>query len=322
MNQDTFIDQHRERWEQLNRILEKLQKGGLTALAPTELERLGGLYRQVTSDLAYARLHRYDLQLQEYLNDLAARSYSQIYVSPPRSIKSLWRFFARDFPEIYRHNRPYITTAALIFMGAALVMFLLAYARPESAEAILPRPVISWVEENFRTQQEQGSPLDLLKSPESSAITTNNIMVGIKAFSLGIFAGIGTVYILLMNGAMLGAIAAVFAWNHQTLLFWATVLPHGIIEIFSIFICGGAGLMLGHAILNPGPYYRREVLVKRGREAVQLIIGVIPLFMVAGAIEIFISFTAIHPAIKLLVAAGTLACLWFYLSGPRPRPKH
>ena len=125
--------------------------------------------------------------------------------------------------------------------------------------------------------------------------------------------GVGTLYILAFNGAMFGAILALTyraGFGNDLLAF---VVGHGVIELSCIFIAGGAGLLIGTALLMPGNLSRGDALKSRGMEAVRLVVGCVPLLIVAGIIEGFISPAPINPAIKFTIAAVTGVALYSYL---------
>ena len=135
---------------------------------------------------------------------------------------------------------------------------------------------------------------------------------------LGMFAGLLTVYVMFFNGLMIGTVAAVVHRRGVDLGFWSFVAPHGVIELTSIFIAGGAGLILGYALVNPGPFTRGAALKLAAREAVQLVMGVILLLIPAGLIEGFLSpAVEVSPLFKLLFAAlmGTFLCAYLFLCG-------
>jgi uncharacterized membrane protein SpoIIM required for sporulation len=148
----------------------------------------------------------------------------------------------------------------------------------------------------------------------SSKIMTNNISVGFKAFAFGITAGVGTVYVLIFNGFMLGSLAAIFNNYHYDIQFWALILPHGITELLAIFISGGAGLILADSLFNPGDLKRIDAMKVNGVRAIRLILGVIPMFVIAGIIEGFITPLDISPYIKLVFSAFTGILLFLYFS--------
>jgi uncharacterized membrane protein SpoIIM required for sporulation len=130
-----------------------------------------------------------------------------------------------------------------------------------------------------------------IKPLASSAIMTNNMSVGFMTFALGITAGLGTIYMLLFNGLLIGVIGMACHLAGMSLKLWEFVAPHGVLELPAIFLAGGAGLRIASGLLFPGYLPRRESLVRAGSEAVQLLLGTIPILIVAGAIEAFVSPT-------------------------------
>ena len=143
----------------------------------------------------------------------------------------------------------------------------------------------------------------------------NNVKVTMIAFATGIAAGVGTFMILFYNGLMLGVVGAAVAARgpHVAWGFWSFVAPHGVIELTAIFIAGGAGLMLGWAVLSPGEYTRSTALKLVGREAFKLMLGVASMLLVAGIVEGFLSPSMLPNAVKLSCAAVLGTALYSYL---------
>jgi uncharacterized membrane protein SpoIIM required for sporulation len=153
-----------------------------------------------------------------------------------------------------------------------------------------------------------------VKPLASSAIMTNNISVSLAAFAGGIVAGLGTVYMMLFNGLLLGVIAVACQRSRLSVSLWSFVVPHGVLELPAIFIAGGAGLMLGTALLAPGSLPRREALTEAAAVAVRLVLGVIPLLIVAGTIEGFVSPSDAPPATKFVIGAAGFVILAGYVT--------
>src|SRR6185503_3196483 len=148
---------------------------------------------------------------------------------------------------------------------------------------------------------------------ESAGIFTNNIRVTFYAFALGAMLGLGTLYVMALNGAMFGSIIALTykaGYGNDLITF---VAGHGVIELTCIFIAGGAGLLIGTALVIPRDLTRADALKSRGMEAVRLIVGCIPLLVIAGIIEGFISPAPINPMIKFTIAGVTGIALYSYL---------
>ena len=209
-----------------------------------------------------------------------------------------------------------VLLAAVLLYGPALASYIAIVTVPARASLIVPAAMIARADEGAARQARGEGYVDV---PEifmplfSSTIIANNVQVTFFAFAGGIVLGLGTALILLINGVMLGGTAGVFHAKGLSLYLWSFVLPHGIIELTAICIAGGAGLLLGSAILIPGRRTRRDALVRRGREAVSLLGGTVVLLLLAGLIEGFISPSALPDAAKLAFGALTAVVLTAYL---------
>ena len=134
----------------------------------------------------------------------------------------------------------------------------------------------------------------------SSSLMTHNISVTFLIFASGITFGVGTLYLLALNGLLIGTVAALCINHNLALEFWSFLLPHGSLELTAVFIAGGAGLVIGHALIDPGPYRRSEILALRSKQAAKLIAGCIPLLAMAGLIEAFFSPSPLPAALKII----------------------
>jgi uncharacterized membrane protein SpoIIM required for sporulation len=143
----------------------------------------------------------------------------------------------------------------------------------------------------------------------------NNILVSFGAVAGGITAGLYTIYLLVFNGLLIGAIGALVGQNNLAYPFWAFVFPHGALELPAIFLAGGSGLLLARAILFPGQYRRLDALKFYGSLAVQLVFGIVPMLIFAGLIEGFFSPNPVIPdPIKYLAGMGLFVLLVRYCS--------
>jgi uncharacterized membrane protein SpoIIM required for sporulation len=153
-----------------------------------------------------------------------------------------------------------------------------------------------------------------VKPLASSGIMTNNLSVSFSAFAMGITAGIGTIWMMLMNGLLLGVIGAATWKSGMALQLWSFVAPHGVLELPAIFIAGGAGLEIARGLLFPGMLPRKVSLAKAGSRAAKLLLGTIPLLIVAGLIEGFFSPSGAAYQLKFLLAAVLFVALIAYLN--------
>ena len=319
---EDFITVKRPNWERLTAILNKSQVGGLTVLSAEELNELGRLYRSATSDLAVARRDFASHRVVEYLNSLVARAHGAVYQSRAARRRGIIEFFTTTFPRTFRATWGYTLASFLMFLLPALASFAVAYRDPAAGAALFPG--IEDRIQDIRDKREWWKGInDEGRAASASLIMTNNIRVAILAFAGGVLLGVFTLYILAQNGLMLGIVAgAAQALGFATNL-WGFVAAHGVIELSVIFIAGGAGLQLGWSVIRPGLLTRRAALVLASRRAAQLLLGCIPLLMIAGTIEGFISPSDLPLAAKLVVSftSGVLMYGYLLLAGRDPVKK-
>lgn len=327
---ESFVRARREAWSRLHELVDKAQNSRLSSLSDEELHEMGTLYRRASADLARAQT-RYATtfagqELVRSLNALVLRAHAQIYSAPPATPSRGLSFFLFGFPAAFRrHWRP-ILLAAMFMYGPAFAAYVSVWSNPDTVSLFVDRQVVEQVEERAQKKLVTGwggntNYEGLASSPATSSfIMTNNIRVTIMAVALGVTAGVGTGFVLLKNGLMLGGLAGAATNAHVDYLFWSVILPHGILELSAICIAGGAGLLLARAIYAPGDLPRRDALRLAGGEAAQLLAGVAAMLVMAGLIEGFITPTPLPPALKLSFAALTAVFMASYLS-VRPRYK-
>lgn len=303
----------RERWSQLEEMLRKIEKSGFRGMERTQLSEFGRLYRATASDLARVRTDGSDPQMVSYLNSLVARAHSALYVPPASSRGRFARFITRDFPEQLRLNGRVLLIAAGVFMGASITGYLVSYFAPARADALFPQVVGEDVYRRFSENAWFNDPASA-RPLISSAIFSNNLRVAVLAFALGITLGVGTIYVLIGNGLMLGSIAALFARRGHGVDFWATVLPHGVIELTAICIAGAAGLLIARGFLLPGDLRRSDSLAAAARQAVSVLFGAALLLLVAGLIEGFYSTAPSTNVARLVFSGATAVVLYPYLT--------
>ena len=312
MNVDEFVRARQATWQRLSDMLDGLQRGRLSQLSVSELEELGRLYRAATSDLAIARRDYPDHRVAIYLNQLVGRAHHRVYRGETLELHRVSRFLLGGFPRLFRQTGRYTALAAALFLGASAVGYAIVYINPDLADQLLPAQMQNLIPLIKRGEMWTDIPAQM-RSIASSFIMTNNIQVAFLAFAGGVLFGLLSGYVLLFNGLTLGVIGALCQRYGLALPFWSFVLPHGVIELSVIFIAGGSGLMLGHALLSPGLLRRRDALAQAAQKAVRLIIGSVPLLVIAGTIEGFISPSGLHPWGKIGVGLLTGAGLYGYL---------
>jgi uncharacterized membrane protein SpoIIM required for sporulation len=276
---------------------------------------LAVLYRQAATDLATVREDPTSQPLARYLNQLLGRAHNLIYMGRRPRPRGIWSFYRRAYPAIFRETFSYTFAAFLVFFAAAVAGFLVCLGDPDFQRYFLGSRMAETIE-----RREMWTHSVLTVNPlASSAIMTNNLSVSLATFALGITAGIGTLWMMVLNGLLLGVISAACWQAGMAMQLWSFVAPHGVLELPAIFIAGGAGLLLARGLLFPGELPRSASLVQAGDLAVRLVLGTIPLLVVAGVVEGFVSPSTLPASMKFLLAGALAALLVVYLAQREPR---
>jgi uncharacterized membrane protein SpoIIM required for sporulation len=309
-----WLNQRTPFWRRLEELLDRTDRGGFKALERDELQELGRLYRQIAADLATVREDAGSVRFAAYLNQLLARAHNTIYSAHRPASSGLWYFFRTTFPQTFRENAAYCLVALLLFSGGGIVGAALTVRDPDFKLKLLGSEMVDTIDRHeMWTHSIVG-----VKPLASSRIMTNNMGVAFMTFAAGITGGLGTIYLMVFNGLLIGVIGTACGMAGMSLPLWSFVAPHGALELPAIFIAGGAGLRLGQGLLFPGFLPRRHSLALAGREAVKLVLGCIPILIIAGIVEAFISPTDLAISMKFSLAAALFALLTLYLmSGKR-----
>jgi uncharacterized membrane protein SpoIIM required for sporulation len=308
---DRFISDRKNNWERLEELLKLLDNASLRRLHREEVRELGRSYRRAASDLAIARAESRDPRLVNYLNSLVIRAHGRIYQADAQGSRRIVNFFTRDFPQTFRRTWRYTALAFAVFALFSVIGFAGTWKDQEFSELVGVSPAFR--EMNIETKTHWWEELNKANQIGASAIFTNNIQVTFYTFAFGALLGVGTLFYMAYNGAVIAAVVALTykaGFGNDLVTF---MCGHGVIELSCIFIAGGAGLLVGSAIILPGDLSRADALKSRGMEGVRLMLGIIPLLVLAGIIEGFISPMPINPMIKYSIAILTGLAMYSYL---------
>lgn len=308
MNIKQFVQQHRADWQQLEQLVTALHKKRV-AITGAKIDHFYHLYQKAAQNLSYSQTYFPNEEVTLYLNGLVAKSHNLLYKDQVSSMKQIGHFLSTTFIRLFLEQWKTIVIAMILFTIGALGSFFSVMNDPLHMYAILPAEMAQGV----NPDQLGSGDGQVYSSIMSASIMTNNIQVAILAFAGGVTFGLLTVYVLIYNGILVGALAALF-WHHgKTYEFWAYIVPHGMIELTAIFIAGGAGLLMGYKLFVPGALSRGYQLKTQAKRSVQLLLGTIPLFVIAGLIEGFITPAAISLEAKYTVAFLTVIGLILYI---------
>ncbi len=305
----SWLQKRRPYWARIDELLTRSGRSGVRTLTHPELQELALLYRQTASDLATIREDPSSRNLAHYLNQLLGRAHNLIYMGRRSRPGGIIKFYRETFPQVFHDTLPYTVAACAIFFALAAAGMMMAIVDPGFQRYLLGPDMMATIEK----RQMWTHSIVSIKPLASSAIMTNNLSVSFTTFALGITAGIGTIWMLAFNGLLFGVVNAA-CWqagmSQQLLSF---VAPHGVLELPAIFIAGGGGLLLAKGLLFPGTLPRSASIALEGGRAVRLVLGIIPMLIVAGTIEGFVSPSDLPVSLKFTLAAGGFCLLLLYV---------
>jgi uncharacterized membrane protein SpoIIM required for sporulation len=303
-----WVEKRKPYWTRLEELVQRSSRG-VAQLSHSELQELGLLYRQTASDLAAVREDASSKQLAAYLNQLLGRSHNLIYLGHKPKVSGMVKFFRDTYPRIFRETLPLTLLALGIFAVTGIATWAVTMHDPAFAYRVLGPQMMETIEQRKMWTES----IVAIKPVASSGIMTNNLSVAFSTFALGITAGIGTIWMMATNGLLIGVIGAATWKAGMAMQLWSFVAPHGVLELPAIFIAGGAGLEIARGMLFPGLLPRKQSLALAGARAAQLLMGTIPMLIIAGIIEGFFSPSHVPVEMKFTLAAVLFPALLSYL---------
>lgn len=310
MREAAFVKKHKEKWQLFENVLQNRQQ-----ISP---DKLSDLYIEITDDLSYAKTFYPRSNTVAYLNSIASSAHQKIYSNKKESKNRFIVFFKTEFPLefVKYHKQLLIAFSVFLFFS-----FVGAYSASEDGDfvrLIMGDAYVNMTLENI----EKGDPMAVYKQEGETnmflGITINNIRVAMYAFIFGILFSVGTLYIMMQNGIMLGSFLYFF---YDKGLLWEssrTIWIHGTIEISVIIIAGCAGLVLGNGLLFPGTYSRLDSFKKSIKAGLKIMLSTVPFFIIAGFLEGFVTRHTEMPdwlAITIILAS-LMFIVYYYVIYP------
>lgn len=315
-----FEQQYQSEWDELERALQSLRKrarNSKNGAKPATGERIAELYRRACEHLALARARAYPAHIVERLDQLTADAHQVIYQRRELGLQRLRRVFAADFPRAVRAHALYFWIAAAVFGLPTLILGILVYDRPDLILSVVSSETAAQFESMY---SDSARSIGRYRTADSDWVMfgfyiRNNIGIAFQCFASGLFAGVGSLFFLALNGAYSGAIAGYLTERGLSSTFYSFVATHASFEITAIVLAGAAGLRMGHSMLAPGQLTRTQALVRSAREAIVIVYGVAAMLLIAAGIEAFwSSASAVPHAVKYAVAACCWAAVIGYLT--------
>lgn len=305
MKEIIFIRQNKTKWTNYENKIKHI--GTLST------DELSDIYLDVTSDFAYAQCHYPNARITPYLNNMARALQDFIYTPKKKNYAKIVTLWKDDVPEILADAHKEMLLSFCIFVGFVIIGVILAIQSIDNIVSTLGSSYVQMTLENIKN----GVPTDVYGNEGETqmflGITFNNISITLKTYGFGIIPIIGPGYILMVNGIMLGEFQTLFFKYGVGLDSMLAIWIHGTLEISSIIISGAAALTLGNGWIFPGTYSRMESLKRSGLKSVKILLTIIPMVLMAGFLESFVTrHTEFHTIVKLAIIFGSLTFILVY----------
>jgi uncharacterized membrane protein SpoIIM required for sporulation len=309
MLETKFVQQNKQKWFELEKLLAK---------SNSEPDQLIDHFVQVSEDLSYARTHYPNRSVRVYLNQLTQRIFHVVYKNKKSrwaNFQSFWQF---ELPATLFHSRKELLVAFSIFILSLGIGALSCRQDPSFVRLILGDSYV----ENTLANIEKGDPMAIYKQSKEVGmflgITINNVRVALITFVLGVFMGLGTAGFLMYNGIMVGCFQYFFIQKGLFTVSFFTIWLHGTLEISSIVIAGAAGFSLGKGLVFPNTYSRFQSFQVGARKGIRIMLGIIPIFVLAAFIEGFLTrYTEIPNIVRgTLIIASFVFIIYYFVIYP------
>lgn len=305
MKQQSFEARNRQAWDAFEAQIRQVQHGYRLAEGATAAD-FAAQYKQLARDLSIARARGYSQRLILHLNDLVVQGHNIVYAYRAGFARALLLFLRAGFAIRVRSAWPYMLVSLILFALPLGGMVATVAHAPEWVYSVMSGDQASQLEAMYdpgarRLGRERASSGDFLMF---GYYIMNNISITFRVFASGLVFGLGTIFYVVFNGVYIGAAAGHIINVGYVQTFFSFVIGHGALELTAIVIAGGAGLMLGHAVLQPGSQGRLAQLRRVAPEAVHIVLGAALMCLLAAFIEAFwSSSTALPVVVKYWVGA-------------------
>ena len=316
MKQSLFESRHQHQWQTFAEQLKQLEQGKAKAADVADFPHQ---YRRLCQHLALAQQRGYSSYLVDPLQQLALRGHQQLYRHRSQLTANILAFLLADFPRLVREQWRFVLIAGLLFFGSLAGIALLVYLFPDLVYSIISSQQVAEMQGMYNPDASRlGRAAERAASEDWMMFgyyVMHNIGIAFQTFAAGLLFGLGSVFFLIFNGLVIGAVSGHLTDIGYGQTFWSFVIGHGAFELSAITLAGAAGLQLGWSLVAPGRLARSEALRLAARKSVRMLCGVMVFLLIAAFIEAYWSSTTrIEPWIKYAVGAALWLLVAAYLT--------
>jgi len=307
-----FIKNNQAYWEDFESYLDGRKD--------IDSDTLAQLYIHITDDLSYAKTFYPKSKVVSYLNGLAFKAHGKIYKNKKEKKSRFIDFWKYEVPEAVYNARKEMMYSLLIFLVAIAIGLFSQAQNQDFIRYIIGDSYVNMTDDNI----EKGDPMGVYRSSGQGSmfvgISTNNVRVSFLAYAFGILGSVPSAWIIFSNGIMVGCFLGFFVGRGLTWIAISTIFIHGALELSAIVIAGAAGLVLGNSFLFPGTYSRKVSLIRGAKRSLKIIIGLVPVFIVAAILESFVTRHYMGMGSWARIAIVTLSfafIIWYFIYYPK-----
>lgn len=306
-----FLNKNAKRWKETEKII--LNKKNVNP------DYYAELFIQITDDLAYAKTYYPNSPTEKYLNSLASKIHYAVYKTKKEASNRFADFWKKELPTELFYIRKYILYSFIILFVSFLVGWISAENDNEYSRIIMGDAYVNQTLDNIQ----KGDPMGIYKDQDSLSmfffIAYNNIKVMFSVFLLGIIVSLGSIFYIFQHGVMLAGFHHMFYEHNVLTESLITVWIHGTIEIFTLVVSGGVGIMLGNSLLFPGTFARRKSFGKAARRGVKVVMGLVPFIITAAFLESFVTrHTEWSNFIRIgIIIISAILITWYFFIYPK-----
>lgn len=313
MRQDTFVARYQAEWLMLEQWLDLRSQQRASKRKDADRVDLDDIefaarYRRACQHLSIAQRRGYSTVVLDRLEQIMQRGHDVLYRPPRVRLRQVLDFFGSVFPRLVRKHRNYVALSALLFFLPLVGLIVLLQFHPELIHSVYAQADIAGFEKMYDPAsreiamgRESGTNLQMF-----GYYIFNNVGIAFRTFASGLIFGVGSIFVLVMNGVMIGSVAGHLQVIGYGGPFWRFVAGHSGPELSSVVLAGAAGLRIGWALIAPGRLSRRRALVDAGRDGAQLAIGIFALLVLAAFIEAYWSSIGWMPSVVKFSFGATL----------------
>lgn len=304
MKESQFIFSNKDKWKNFEEELKNKN------ISPEFVEYT---YNELSEDLTMARTRFPQRSIRVYLNNRLSNIYQNIFLKKRFSIQNIIQLFSKDIPISASVAGKMMWLSCIFVLTGFIIGWLGNSANEEFGVLILGEQYI----EITKTNIENNNPLGIYGIKEEGTMFTdiffNNFIVSVTFLAFGLVAGIGTAYLLIVNGIVLGVFTQLFISYGLEKEFALTVLMHGALEITGMIVEGGAGLLIGYGLLFPGKMPKKGAFIYYSNHALKIFIGCVPVILLAAFIESYITrHTDINNFIRIILIISSFLFMITY----------